>query len=108
MLEQQESSTKDPGVYGPLWVVLDEFHISSSTNLQNRVIEAIASLGDGTEPKLDPVQLLSVRGEWVGYRSGAGLKEPQPQLTAKAKYHGMMQETKRKITILFAHGGQFL
>jgi hypothetical protein len=108
MLEQQRKSITHPEVRGPIWVVEDEFPIPPQSDVKTALFQAIKALGPSTGIKDDQVEMLPVSGEWVGHREGVGKNEPDLPLAKARKFEYFMRDTKRKITVLFLHGGQFL
>lgn len=109
--DRQRASLKDPGVRGPLWVSRVKFQApegeGEESGLLQLLLNAIASLGHGDEEFTRP-PVLDVEAEWTGYRPGAKPKEPEPSITEKEKFEGLMKDVKDQTTILYIHGGIFM
>jgi len=103
---QQAATNADRRANGPVWASRTVFPAPKNDALLVAVLEAITGLGD--DPKEVHPILADVKVQWSGYRSGAGKKDKEPDISEKAKYEGLMKDTASKTTILYIHGGSYM
>lgn len=104
--KQQEASTRDPGVKGPMWVSKVELP-KPEIEVQDALIQVIEALKEGGET-YDVPGLADVGAEWTGYRADADEKSTLPDISEEEKYEKLMEEVEEDATILYFHGGAFL
>lgn len=101
---QQAMFLKDPGVEGNIWVSKVQMLAPPEDDIRQHVFSAIAVLGDGKEEYAKPT-IEPVGAEWVGHRAQVSDATPEPSVSEKDKYDGLMKEVKNQVTMLYFHGG---
>lgn len=103
--KQQQRSTHDPGVRGPLWVSKVCFP-RPEDDVQRAVFTAIDALKTGGETYDEP-GVAPVEAEWTGYRSGVGRRTPLPDISEEEKYKRLLKESPADMTVIYFHGGAY-
>lgn len=68
------------------------------------LLETIDSLSRTSEICTKP-NPAPVKGEWVGHQRNVSPQAPEPNITEKGKYHGLMRDVSSEVTMLYVHGG---
>ncbi|KAL2014193.1 hypothetical protein VTN00DRAFT_1718 [Thermoascus crustaceus] len=103
--KQQQRSTHDPGVRGPLWVSKVRFP-RPEDDVRRAVFAAIDALKTGGETYDEP-GVMPVEAEWTGYRSGVGRRTPLPDISEEEKYKRLLKESPADMTVIYFHGGAY-
>ena len=104
--KRQESSAADPAAKGPLWVSRVSLPPSDEDDVRQALFSTIDSLCTENETYSKPV-VAPVLGEWVGHRCNVDSQAPEPCISEKEKYIGLMKDVSSDVTMLYVHGGAF-
>ena len=102
----QESSALDPEAKGPIWVSRVTFPPPKEDDVRQALFQTIDRLSANSETYTKPAAV-PVEGEWVGHRRNVDAKAPEPSLTEREKYDGLMKDVSSAFTMLYVHGGGF-
>ncbi|KAI1616229.1 lipase/esterase [Exophiala viscosa] len=103
----QKTTTRDPGIKGPILIAKVSVPISQEGDvLKDLLNRAIKELGNGSETYTPP-ELTEVQAEWTGYKVGAAKNEPRPDLAEEDHYRILMGSVSSPTTILYFHGGAY-
>lgn len=103
----QKTTTRDPGIKGPVLVAKVSVPVPKNGNMLTDLLDkAIKELGDGSETYTLP-ELAAVQAEWTGYKAGASKDEPRPDLPEHDHYRVLMATVSSPTTILYFHGGAY-
>ena len=104
--QQQNATLREPAVKGPLWV--SNFTVSppQEDHVRTLLLRVIDELADGNGPDARP-QSEAIDLQWTGYRRGVGRDAPEPLISEKEKYAGLMKDVASPMTIMFIYGGAF-
>ena len=105
--EAQESSEVDPEAKGPIWVSRVTLPPPQEDHVRQALFQTIDRLSANSETYTKPAAV-PVEGEWVGHRRNVDAQAPEPNLTEREKYDGLMRDVSSAVTILYVHGGGFL
>jgi hypothetical protein len=106
VFRRQESSALDPEAKGPVWVSRVALFPPEDDHARQALLETIDCLSRTPEIYTKP-QPAPVKGEWVGHRRNVSPQAPEPNITEKGKYHGLMRDVSSEVTMLYVHGGAF-
>ena len=104
--KRQESSALDLEAKGPLWVSRVVLPPPEEDDVRQALFETIDRLSTESEIYTKPASV-PVEGEWVGHRRNVGALAPEPLITEKEKYDGLMGDISSEVTMLYVHGGAF-
>ncbi|KAF2236864.1 hypothetical protein EV356DRAFT_497795 [Viridothelium virens] len=102
----QESTLRDPGVKGKLWVSKVEIPSPPEDETRQALFRAVDDLKDDSQAYIRP-SCVPVGAEWTGYRASADKDSTLPSISEEEKYKSLMSETKSTTTILYFHGGAY-
>ena len=106
---RQSWSTQEKEVRGPLWVSRVTFPAAGDGHLLRIITDSISSLGDEGRAHenytLPPI--VQVPAEWVGWRSGASVTEPEPPVSEEQKYKSLLKDVSSSVTVFYLFGGNF-
>ncbi|QDS75594.1 hypothetical protein FKW77_006310 [Venturia effusa] len=105
MLQIQQSSIRDPGIKGPMWISKIVLPVPEK-DARMALIRSIEGMGYGNSERYVRLELASVYAEWTGYRA-VSANAPQPPMSEEAKYASLMKETASNVTVLYFHGGAY-
>lgn len=103
---RQASSALDPEAKGPVWVSRVTLPPPEDDHARQALLGIIASLSRNSEFYTKP-NPAPVKGEWVGRRRNVSPQAPEPGITEKEKYDGLMSDVSSEVTMLYVHGGAF-
>ena len=105
--DQQEAAQKDPGASGPIWVARTSFTPPPQQDATKALLRVVDELKQDQGVYGCPsMQQLPV--EWTGRRRGVSFKDPEPEISEKAKYENLSSEASdRAPTVMYIHGGGF-
>ncbi len=104
--KRQESSAVDPEAKGPVWVSRVTLPPPEEDDVRQALFETIDWLTTESEIYTKPASV-PVEGEWVGHRRNVGAQAPEPTITEREKYDGLMGDISSNVTMLYVHGGAF-
>ena len=102
----QESSKLDPEAKGPIWVSRVTFPPPQEDDVRQALFQTIDRLSANSETYTKSAAV-PVEGEWVGHRRNVDAQAPEPALTEREKYDGLMRDVSSAVTMLYVHGGGF-
>ena len=103
----QESSTLDPEAKGPIWVSRVTLPPPQEDDVRQAFFQTIDRLSANSETTYTKPAAVPVDGEWVGHRRNVDAQAPEPNLTEREKYDGLMRDVSSAVTMLYVHGGGF-
>ncbi|KAL2054872.1 hypothetical protein ABVK25_004694 [Lepraria finkii] len=104
--ERQESSARDPEAKGLIWVSRVTLPPPQEDDVRQALFQTIDRLSTKSETYTKPASV-PVEGEWVGHRHNVDAQAPEPALTEREKYDGLMRDVSSEVTMLYVHGGAF-
>ena len=104
--KRQEGSAVDPEAKGPIWVSRVSLPPPEEDDAGQALFHTIDSLCTENETYSKPA-VAPVLGEWVGQRRNVDSRAPEPCISEKEKYSGLMKDVSSEITLLYVHGGAF-
>ena len=104
--KRQESSALDPEAKGPLWISRVILPPPQEDNFRQALFKTIDILSANSKTYTKPTSA-PVQGEWVGHRRNVDAQAPEPALTEREKYTGLMSDVSSTVTMLYVHGGGF-
>ena len=104
--KRQESSALDPQAKGPIWVSRVTLPPPQEDDVRQALFKTIDILSTNSEIYTKPTSA-PVKGEWVGHRRNVDGQAPEPALSEREKYTGLMSDVSSTVTILYVHGGGF-
>jgi hypothetical protein len=102
--KQQQSTMRDPGIKGKMWVSRVTMPAPSEGALLDLLVNTIDSLKRENESYSRPA-IVPVEAEWTGHRADVEDNAPEPSISAAEKYDNMMKEVTTDVTVLYLHGG---
>ncbi|KFY42220.1 hypothetical protein V494_02519 [Pseudogymnoascus sp. VKM F-4513 (FW-928)] len=102
--KQQQSTLRDPGIKGKMWVSKVTMPAPSEDALLDLLVNTIDALKHENESFSRPA-LVPVEAEWTGYRADVADNAPEPSISEAEKYDSMVKELASDITVLYFHGG---
>ena len=104
--KRQKSSAIDPEAKGPIWVSRVTLPPPQEDDVRQALFKTIDILSANSETYTKPTSV-PVEGEWVGHRRNVDAQAPEPILTEREKYNGLMRDVSSAVTMLYVHGGGF-
>jgi hypothetical protein len=102
---QQMVTAQDIPAKGPVWVSRTVFHKpEGSHELVSVLRDAFKTLDFGGDSTYD-FTVEGVDVQWTAYRPAGREKEPEPEISEREKFNGMMKDVSADTVILYAHGG---
>ena len=118
LLQSQRQWTRDPGIWGPMWIAKytvprpaePDLREGQVLGVRDAVAFAIRELGQGhNDPECPMPDISSVETEWTGHRPGVSIVAPRPWISECEMYTRLMADTDPNgPTILYFHGGAFV
>ena len=105
---QQAACHQDSGAGGPVWVSRVSLPAPPEDDVRHAVFDAIKALQGGEAIEHLHPEAATVHAQWTAYRPGASVKEPEPQISERAKYEALMGTERQDLTIFYIHGGGFM
>ncbi|KAK3177879.1 hypothetical protein OEA41_000011 [Lepraria neglecta] len=104
--KRQETSALDPEAKGLIWVSRVTLPPPQEDDVRQALFQTIDRLSTKSETYTKPASV-PVEGEWVGHRRNVDAQAPEPTLTEREKYDGLMRDVSSEVTMLYVHGGAF-
>jgi hypothetical protein len=104
--EQQQSTLKTPVVKGPMWVAKFTYPVPKEDKARELLFQAIDDLNEHHASYTRP-ESVATHAEWTGFREGVGKDEPEPSISEKEKFDGLMKDATSPGVIMFCYGGAF-
>ncbi|RDI88756.1 hypothetical protein Vi05172_g1138 [Venturia inaequalis] len=105
MLQIQQSTIRDPGIQGPMWISKILLPIPEK-DARTALIRSIEGMSQGGKGAYMRPELATIYAEWTGYRA-VSANAPQPVISEGSKYISLMKETTSNVTVLYFHGGSY-
>lgn len=102
---QQMVTARDIPAKGPVWVSRTTFDKPEDNHELGSVLkDAFQALDFGGDSTYD-FSIEDVDVQWTAYRPAGKEKEPEPEISEREKFNGIMKDVSRDTVILYAHGG---
>lgn len=105
----QSLTLRDVAIKGHIWVSKYVSPQPPETAIRDALIQTLErlSVGPASHTRVPVPDFIHVEAEWTGYRCGVVRGAPLPEGSERERYHDMMKEVTRPITVLYLHGGAY-
>ena len=104
---QQAESTQDLRVKGNVWVSKFNIPDDPDGNSQELLLRLIDAQNERSI-RYDAPAASRLEAQRTGYRKDATKNTPEPEISERAKFGWLMEETTNSTTILYIYGGTFV
>ncbi|CAG8974308.1 hypothetical protein HYALB_00011978 [Hymenoscyphus albidus] len=104
--QQQIGSLKSPASKGKIWVAKSSLLPSPEDQARQSLLGVIDKFNEQNVPYFRPLST-KIDLEWVGFRKGVVKDTPEPKISEKEKYRGLLEDSPGPGVVMILYGGAF-